>query len=251
MMSTHPVNAQNLSNTLLAIKHRKTNKHWSLAYHSVSHRSHKPHPPSGGTCFMVQCMFIWSRQACPTPPTLCYVFTTPIPHFKTATIPIYSICTCPYSIQMSILCALTQENYSLCQIWTMDAPFCAQLYYRCILRIQKSFILIVVALHFSSNTFIHQSPWHNWVTILGHSKYDILVHHARIPKTIHAHFNAMLPHLYRLSAILINVHHFTLQPSMNCYIVYICHQLYLKCRFNVGTFLHQQLDNFNMAIPCC
>ena len=92
-----------------------------------------------------------------------------------ATIPTYSTCTCPYSISMSILCASMQESYSPCQISTMDAPFCAHLHYKCISCNQNKFILIVVAFQFSSCTFIHQTPSHNCVTILGHSKYDILV----------------------------------------------------------------------------
>ena len=38
-----------------------------------------------------------------------------------------------YSIPMSILFASMQKSYSPWQTWTMDAPFCAQLHYRCIL----------------------------------------------------------------------------------------------------------------------
>ena len=67
MVFAHPMHAQNSSNTLLAIKHRKTNKHCSLAYHSISHRPHKPCASGGGTCFMLHCMCIPTRQACPTP----------------------------------------------------------------------------------------------------------------------------------------------------------------------------------------
>ena len=117
---------------------------------------------------------------------LCDVFATPISHFSSVTIPTYSTCTCPYSIAMSILCASMQQSYSLCQICTMDAPCGAQLHYRCISCIQNKFIFFVVAYQFYSWTFIHQSPWHNCVTILGHSKHDILIYRARIPKTVHA-----------------------------------------------------------------
>ena len=66
MVSTPTVQAQNSSNTLLAIKYRTTNKHCSLAYHSVPHRPHKPYPPRGGTCFMLHCMCIPMWQPRPT-----------------------------------------------------------------------------------------------------------------------------------------------------------------------------------------
>ena len=122
MVSTHPVHAQKSSNTLLAIKYPKTNKHRSLAYHSIYNRLHKPYPPSGGTSFMLHCMCIPMWQPPPTSQTLCYVVTTLISHFSSATIPTYSTCTCPYSIPMTILCASMQESYSSCQIWTMDTP---------------------------------------------------------------------------------------------------------------------------------
>ena len=115
---------------------------------------------------------------------LSYVFTTSISHLSSATIPTYS--TCPYSIPMSILCASMQESYSPCQIWTIDAPFCAELHYKCISDNQIKLVVIVVAFQFSSCTFIHQRPWHNCVTILGHLKYKILVYHARTPETAHA-----------------------------------------------------------------
>ena len=175
MVSTHPVHAQNSSNTLLAIKYRKTNKHCSLAYHLISHRLHKPYPPSRGTCFVLRCMSISMRPDRPTPSMPCYVFPTSISHFGSATIPTYSTCACPYPSPMSILCASMQESYSPCQIWTMDAPFGAQLHYRCISCIQNKFILFAVAFQFSSCIYIHQSSGHNCVTILGHSKYDISV----------------------------------------------------------------------------
>ena len=77
------------------------------------------------------------------------MFTTPISHFSSVTIPTYSTCTCPYSIPMSILCASMQESYSPCQIWTMDTPFDAQLYYKCISCNQNKFILFVAAFEFS------------------------------------------------------------------------------------------------------
>ena len=175
MVSAHTVHAQNSSNTLLAIKYGKTNKHWSLAYYLISHTLHKPYPPSRGTCFVLHCMSIPTRRDHPTPWMPGYAFATRISHFGSATIPTYSTCACPYPIPMSILCASMQESYSPCQIWTMDAPFGAQLHYKCISCIQNKFTLFVVAFQFSSCTFIHQSPWHNCVTILGHSKYDISV----------------------------------------------------------------------------
>ena len=68
-----------------------------------------------------------------------------------------------------------EESHSRCQICTMDAPFCAQLYYICISHSEKVFILIVVVVQLFFCTFIHESPWHNCITILRHSKYDILV----------------------------------------------------------------------------
>ena len=157
-VSTHPVHAQNSSNTLLAIKYHKTNKHCSFAYHLISHMLHNPYPPSGGTCFVLHCMCIPMQQARPTPLMLCYVFTTSISHFSSATIPTYKTCTCPYPIPISILCASIQETYSLWQIWTMDAPFAAQLHCRCIPCIQNKFILFVVLFQFSSSTFVPQSP---------------------------------------------------------------------------------------------
>ena len=123
MVSLHSAHAQNSSNTLFAIKYHKTNKHCSFAYHPISHRPHKPYPPSGRTCSMLHCMCIPTRQPRPTPYTLCCVFTTPFSHFSSATIPTYGSCTCPYSIPMSILCAYIQKSYSPCQTWTMDAHF--------------------------------------------------------------------------------------------------------------------------------
>ena len=78
--------------------------------------------------------------------------------FASATIPTYSTCACPYPFSMSILCASMQESYSPCQIWTMNAPFGAQLHYRCISCIQNKFILFVVPFQFSSCTLIYQSP---------------------------------------------------------------------------------------------
>ena len=54
MVSIHTVHAQNMSNTLLAIKYHKTNKHYSLAYHSISHTPYNPYPASTRTCFMLQ-----------------------------------------------------------------------------------------------------------------------------------------------------------------------------------------------------
>ena len=67
MVSVHTVHAQNSSNTLLAIKYPKTNKHCSPAYHSISRRLHKPYPPSGGTSFMLHYMCIPMPQPRPTP----------------------------------------------------------------------------------------------------------------------------------------------------------------------------------------
>ena len=64
--------------------------------------------------------------------------------------------------------------------------------------IKKLLISIVVVFQFPSCTFIHQSPRHNCVTILGHSKYDILVYRTKIPKTVHACFHVPLLHLHRL-----------------------------------------------------
>ena len=58
MVSAHPAHANNSWNTLLVIKYGKTNKHCSLAYYLISHRLHKPCPPSRGTCFVLHCMSI-------------------------------------------------------------------------------------------------------------------------------------------------------------------------------------------------
>ena len=196
MVSVHPVHAENSSNTVLAIKYHKTDKHCCLAYHLISHRPHRPYPSNRGTCFMLHCMWIPMRQARPTPQTPCQVFTALILNLSSATIPAYS--ACPYPIPMSILCVSIHESYSLCQIWTTDTPFCAQLHYRCIQYNPKTFIVVVVAFQFSSCTSIYQSPWHNCATILGHSKYDISVFYGRIPKIVHARFNVPLPHLHRL-----------------------------------------------------
>ena len=138
-----------------------------------------------------------------------------------------------------MLCASMQETYSPCQISTMDAPFCAQLHYRCVKCNQEK-------LHFNCSrtpillcTFIHETPSHNCVTILGHSKYDILEYRAGIPKTVHACFNFPLPHLHRLSAILMDFHHFTLQPSMNSWLFgYKSYEPDFASNINIGMFLH-------------
>ena len=145
------------------------------------------------TAFAFQCDNLVQHHKC------CAMCSPPpIPHFSSATIPTYSTCTCPYSIPMSILCASMKETYSLCQIFTMDAPFCAHLHYRCISCNIKTIIFIVVLFQFSSCTFIHETPSHNCITMLGHSKCNILVYHSRIPKTVHACLNVPFPHLYRL-----------------------------------------------------
>ena len=252
MVSTHPVHAQNSSNTVLAIKYCKTNKHCSLAYHIIYHRLHKPYPPSGGTCFVLHCMCIPMRQARPTPSMLCCVFTTAISHFSSETIPTYSTCTCPYPIPISILCASTQETYSPCQIWAMDAPFwcIAPLHMHFMHSKQIHFICSAIPILFH---YFHPSKP---LTRLRHTTRTFKIRHFgySVPEFQRPSMPAStspLPHLHTLSAILVDVHHFTLQPSMNCLPLYISHQLYHVRGFNVGTFLHQHLCNFNMAISCC
>ena len=235
----HSIHAHSSSNTLLAIKYHKKHRRCSLAYHSISYRTQKPYPATGRTSFMLHCMCIATRQPHPTPETLSYVLTTAISSFSCATIPTYSTATCPYSIPMSILCAFMQERYSPVRICTMDAPSWAQLHYRWISCNQTIFISIGIAFKLSSCTFIHERPWHNCITILQHSKRDILVYRERISKTIYGCFNVPFPHLHRLYPIQMDVHNFTVQQSMNCSLVYKCHKLYRICGFNVGTFPHQ------------
>ena len=102
-----------------------------------------------------------------------------------------------FNPNVHIVCIHARKLFFV-SIWTMDAPFCAQPHYRRISWNHNKLILIVVALQFPSYTFIHQSPGHNCITILEHSKNDILVHRAWIPKTIHAYFNVALHHWHRL-----------------------------------------------------
>ena len=149
---------------------------------------------------------------------LCYVFTTPISHFGSATIPTYSTCTCPYPIPMSILCASMQENYSPCQIWIYGCPiWCTAPLQMHFMHIKTNIILFVVAIPILFLYFHPSKP----MTQLRHNTRTFKIRHfgiacIRIPKTVHARFSVPLPHLHRLSAILMDVHHFTLQPSMNC-----------------------------------
>ena len=138
MVSVHPVHAQNSSNTLLAIKYCKTDKYCSLVYHSISPRLHKPYPPSWKDMFhaSLHVHFNASSSSNTINAVLC-VHHANLTFHSSATIPTSSTCTCPYSIPMSMLRASMQQSSSPCQIWTMDAPFCPQLYYRCISCNQK------------------------------------------------------------------------------------------------------------------
>ena len=121
-----------------------------------------------------------------------------------------------FNPNVHIVCILGRKLFSMSNLDYGYLNFVHNSITAAFYAIKETFILIVVAFQFSSCAFIHESPWHNCLTILRHSKYTILVSHARIPKTVHACFNIPLSHLHKLYPILMDVHHFTLQPSMNC-----------------------------------
>ena len=170
MVSFHTIHAQNSSNILLAMISHKTNKYCSLAYPPIFHGSHKPHLASGGIRFMLHCMCIPTRQACPTPQMLCYVFSQhqsqvavvqQFLHILLAHAFIQSQCPyCAHPCKKGILhvkFGLWMPHLVLSSI--TDAFH----------TIKKTFVLIVLVFQLSSCTFIQESPWHTNVTILWHS----------------------------------------------------------------------------------
>ena len=200
MVSIHPVHAQNLSNTLLAIKYHKTDKYCSLVYCSISPRLHKPYPPSWKDMFhaSLHVHFNASSSSNTINDVLCVHHANLTLH-SSATIPTSSTCTCPYSVPMSMLRASMQQSSSPCQIWTMDAPFCPQLHYRCISCNQKE-------LHSNCSCipilFLYFHPL-NLLIRLRHNTKTFKIQHfgISVPKfqrSVHARFNVPLLHLHRL-----------------------------------------------------
>ena len=247
MVSIHTVHAQNMSNTLLAIKYHKTNKHYSLAYHSISHTPYNPYPASTRTHFMLQ-LHVHSNASSLSNiinAVLCINHTNL--EFQPCNNSTY---TCLYLIQCQY-CVHPWKKVILHVKFGLWMHHLVHSFITDALHAIKKPSFSVVAYQFPSCTFIHESPWHNCVTILRHSKYEILVYPAKIPKIVQARFNIPLHHLHRLNPILMDVHNFKLQQYVNCYLLYKCHKLYLVCGLNVGTFLHQQLRNLDKAITCC
>ena len=200
MVSIPPVHAQNMSNTLLEIKyHKQTNI--ALLHSSqfpIDRASHTLPVQGHVSCFIAcafQCIYLvqhHKRCAMWSPQQSHISAVQQFPHVALAHTLIQSQCPyCVHSCNKAILyIKVGLWRHHFVHIFIISASH----------AIHKNLFqfLSVVAFQFSSCTFIHQTPWHNCVTVLGHSKYDILVHCVKDPSTIDAHFNVPLPHLHRL-----------------------------------------------------